>query len=156
CTGGRGLMGRLENKRCLIVGGTGGLGLAAAAAFLREGARLVLAGLNDGKGPVAVAALNPLGKVHFVPCDASEPAQVESLFEQTAGLLGGLDVLYHVAGISGRRYGDGPLHECTETGWAATITANLSSVFLTNRAAVRHFAGRGQPGVILNMASVLA
>src|SRR5262249_4925918 len=75
---------------------------------------------------------------------------------RTLKLLGGIDVLYHVAGMSGRRYGDGPLHECTDAGWQATLDGNLKSTFLTNRAAVRHFLGAKQPGVILNVASVLA
>jgi NAD(P)-dependent dehydrogenase (short-subunit alcohol dehydrogenase family) len=70
--------------------------------------------------------------------------------------LGGLDILYHVAGGSGRRHGDGPLHECTDEGWQYTLDVNLKSTFLTNRAAVRHFLDQRQPGVILNMASVLA
>jgi NAD(P)-dependent dehydrogenase (short-subunit alcohol dehydrogenase family) len=149
------MSGQLAYKRCLIVGSTSGLGLAAAARFLDEGARLVVAGLADS-GPAAEAALSSHGPVQFVACDAREPAQVERLFAETLTFLGGLDVLYHVAGISGRRYGDGPLHECTDDGWQTTLDANLKSVFLTNRAAVRHFLGRRQEGVILNMGSVLA
>jgi NAD(P)-dependent dehydrogenase (short-subunit alcohol dehydrogenase family) len=70
--------------------------------------------------------------------------------------LGGLDTLYHVAGSSGRRFGDGPLHECTDDGWDATLAANLTSTFRTNRAAVRQFLKQSLPGAILNMASVLA
>jgi NAD(P)-dependent dehydrogenase (short-subunit alcohol dehydrogenase family) len=93
--------------------------------------------------------------VYFVPCDASQESQVERLFGQTLGFLGGLDVLYHVAGISGRSSGDGPLHECTAEGWQTTIDANLKSTFLTNRAAVRAFLSQGGGGAILNMASVL-
>ena len=65
-------------------------------------------------------------------------------------------MLYHVAGSSGRRFGDGPLHECTDAGWQATLDANLKSVFLTNRAAVRQFLKQDTGGAILNMASVLA
>jgi NAD(P)-dependent dehydrogenase (short-subunit alcohol dehydrogenase family) len=65
-------------------------------------------------------------------------------------------VLYHVAGASGRRRGDGPLHECSDDGWRFTLDANLTSTFLTNRAAVRWFLGQRQPGVVLNMASALA
>jgi NAD(P)-dependent dehydrogenase (short-subunit alcohol dehydrogenase family) len=149
------LVNRLRDKRCLIVGGTTGLGLAAAARFLEEGARLAIAGRSPDKGAAAVEALRERGPMHFVPCDAAQPPQVEELYRQTLGLLGGLDVLYHVAGISGRRYGDGPLHECTDDGWQATLDANLKSTFLTNRAAVRYFLGQRQPGVILNMASVL-
>jgi NAD(P)-dependent dehydrogenase (short-subunit alcohol dehydrogenase family) len=77
------------------------------------------------------------------------------LFEQAVALLDGLDALYHVAGISGRRHGDGPLHECTDEGWQATLDANLKSTFLTNRAAVRRLLAQATGGAILNMASVL-
>jgi len=148
-------MKRLQDKRCLIVGGTTGLGLAAARRFLEEGAALIVAGRSSDKGSTSLAELQPLGTAHFVVADASDHAQVESLFFQTMNRLGGLDVLYHVAGISGRKLGDGPLHECTDDGWQATLDANLKSVFLTNRAAVRHFLEHSR-GVILNMASVLA
>jgi NAD(P)-dependent dehydrogenase (short-subunit alcohol dehydrogenase family) len=142
-------MTRLANKRCLIVGGTSGIGLAAAKRFRDEGACLVVAGLD-----AAVESLGDL--VRFVPCDATDPAQVERLFAETVAALGGLDVLYHVAGGSGRRFGDGPLHECSTEGWKATLDLNLTSTFLTNRAAVRHFLQQRQGGVILNVASVSA
>src|SRR5262249_44804224 len=114
-----------------------------------------IAGRSAAKGTAALSALQSGGAARFCPCDASDPVQVDALFDFVRDTLGGLDVLYHVAGISGRRYGDGPLHECTDEGWQATIDANLKSVFLTNRAAARHFLSRGG-GVILNMASVLA
>ncbi len=145
---------RLLDKRCLIVGGTTGLGLAAARRFLEEGGRVVVAGRSADKGQASLGELT--GDVHFLACDAGDEAQVEHLFRETVALLGGLDVLYHVAGISGRRLGDGPLHECTLAGWQATLAANLTSTFLTNRAAIRHFLERSQRGAILNMASVLA
>src|SRR5262249_19542426 len=122
CTRGKGSRLRhctmqLPNKRCLIVGGSTGLGFAAAERFLQEGARLVIAGRSPAKGAAAVAALAGHGPVQFAACDASSPEQVEALFREATAWLGGLDVLYHVAGISGRRHGDGPLHECTDDGW---------------------------------------
>ena len=141
---------RLHNKRCLIVGGTSGIGLAAAKRFLLEGARLVVAGMNDGNTTTAKG--NLLVRV----CDVTSEVEVESLFKEAIDHLGGLDVLYHVAGISGRKHGDGPLHECTDAGWQATIDVNLKSVFLTNRAAIRQFLKQGTGGAILNMSSVLA
>jgi NAD(P)-dependent dehydrogenase (short-subunit alcohol dehydrogenase family) len=148
-------MGRLAGKRCVIVGGTTGLGLATARCFLEEGARLVIAGRSADKGAAALAELAALGPVAFFPCDASDEGQVERLFGEAVTFLGGLDVHYHVAGISGRRHGDGPLHECSLAGWHATLGANLTSTFLTNRAAVQRFLAQGQGGAILNMASVL-
>jgi NAD(P)-dependent dehydrogenase (short-subunit alcohol dehydrogenase family) len=147
---------RLKNKRCLIVGGTSGIGLATAQRFLQEGARLVIAGLDDGNGPSAVQELKAFGGASFLACDGTSEAQVEALFAETSHRLGGIDIMYHVAGISGRRHGDGPLHECTQAGWQVTLDANLKCVFLTNRATVRHFLQQGSGGAILNMASILA
>src|SRR5205823_8838972 len=89
-------------------------------------------------------------------CDARDAKQVDGLFEFVLAIFGGLDVLYHVAGASGRKHGDGPLHECSDEGWQATLDANLTCSFLTNRAAINHFLGRKQSGAILNTASALA
>src|SRR5262245_1750213 len=147
-------MARLQGKRCLIVGGTSGIGLAAARRFLEEGANLVIAGKAPAEGLAAVASLPR--EVFFRPCHAENPADVRTLFRETEELLGGLDVLFHVAGVSGRGFGDGPLHECTDEGWHQTVEKNLGTTFLTNRAAIRHFLDRQQNGVILNTASVLA
>ncbi|MCS6851752.1 MAG: SDR family oxidoreductase [Gemmataceae bacterium] len=149
--------GRLIGRRCLIVGGTSGIGLAAAKRFVAEGASVVIAGLDDGRSSPDVQDLLTAGAtVHALAADARNPQQAEWLLAETVARLGGLDVLYHVAGASGRRCGDGSLHECTDAGWSATLASNLLTVFHTNRAAVRYFLGRRQPGVILNVASVLA
>ena len=70
--------------------------------------------------------------------------------------FGGFHGLYHVAGGSGRRFGDGPLHEITDEGWERTLHWNLSSLFRSNRAAARRFLQLEQPGSVLNLGSVLA
>jgi NAD(P)-dependent dehydrogenase (short-subunit alcohol dehydrogenase family) len=151
-------VGLLDNKRCLIVGGTSGIGWAAGKRFLQEGARLAIAGLDEPQSHQGVISLmEAAGKPCLtIGCDARDPEQVHEAFAFTLKVLGGLDVLYQVAGGSGRKDGDGPLHECTDEGWQATLDANLKSTFLTNRAAIQHFLGQKQPGAILNMASVLA
>jgi NAD(P)-dependent dehydrogenase (short-subunit alcohol dehydrogenase family) len=146
---------RLREKRCLIVGGTTGLGFAAARRFLEEGASVVIAGRDADKGRAAHRDLASLGPVHFLACDVGLEDQVDRLVDDTRRALGGLDVLYHVAGMSGRRFGDGSLHTCTLGGWNATLDANLKGVFLTNRAVVRAWLAAKQSGTILNMASVL-
>src|SRR5262249_25594648 len=147
---------RLGGKRCLIVGGTSGIGLAATRRFLQEGARLVVSGLSDSQSQDAILSLRQFGDVSHGVWDARDPTAVREMFDHALAALGGLDVLYHVAGGSGRKDGDGPLHECTDAGWQATLDSNLKSVFLTNRVAVQHFLGQKQSGAILNMASVLA
>jgi NAD(P)-dependent dehydrogenase (short-subunit alcohol dehydrogenase family) len=69
--------------------------------------------------------------------------------------FGSFDGLYHVAGGSGRKMGDGPLHELSLEGWNKTLELNLTSLMLSNRAAVRRFLALGRAGTILNMGSVL-
>lgn len=146
-------MGRLSAKRCLIVGGTSGIGLATARRFLEEGAKVLVVGLSD----VGDASdLQCFGEVYCSQGDATRNDDVERWFHEVDERFGGLDVLYHVAGASGRKFGDGPLHECTDDGWDATVTRNLKGPFLTNRRAIRGWLEKKQPGVILNMASVLA
>jgi NAD(P)-dependent dehydrogenase (short-subunit alcohol dehydrogenase family) len=83
------------------------------------------------------------------------------LFQEALSFFKGrLDVLFHVAGISGRRFGDGPLHECSLAGWDTVMDTNARGVFLTNQAAVRQMLTQqvdrhGLRGTILNMGSVL-
>lgn len=148
------MIGKLVEKRCLIVGGTSGIGLAAAEAFLHEGARLVVVGLAEPEAETRIR-LKRAGLIGMHLGDASRPDDVERFFLEAVKSLGGLDVLFHVAGGSGRKHGDGPLHQCTDAGWEQTLRLNLTSVFLSNRAAIR-LMRQQQSGVIVNLASVLA
>jgi NAD(P)-dependent dehydrogenase (short-subunit alcohol dehydrogenase family) len=145
--------GLLAGKRCLLVGGTGGLGQAAARRFLQEGAAVVLAGHEPEAGRAAAESLSGLGPCSFLPADATQSDEVERLFAQAVAGLGGLDVLYHLAGASGRRHGDGALHECSDAGWQATLAVNLTSVLALSPAPV-HFdtcAYAAAKGAILSM-----
>ena len=151
---------RLQDLACLIVGGTGGIGRACARRFYDEGARVVVVGLNGSSDPHE--ALAPAGLIGRIDGDASRPVEVGLIFTEAMKLLGGrIDVLVHVAGISGRRFGDGPLHECSDEGWERVMGANARSTFLTNREAVRLMLGQeidsgGSRGSIVNVGSVLA
>jgi NAD(P)-dependent dehydrogenase (short-subunit alcohol dehydrogenase family) len=143
----------LSGKRIVVVGGTAGLGLSAARAFIASGAKVVAVGLKPEN---VAAAQRELGTSARVVCgDAMQPATAEKAIAESVSAFGGCDGLYHVAGGSGRRLGDGPLHEITDEGWRATLDLNLTSLFYSNRAAIRHFLATGNGGSILNMASVL-
>jgi NAD(P)-dependent dehydrogenase (short-subunit alcohol dehydrogenase family) len=147
-------MALLDNKRLVIVGGTGGLGLSAARAFVREGARLVVCGLSAVD--VVAEAQRQLGAAGFAFAgDATDPAIADRAVAECAERWGGLDGLFHVAGGSGRRWGDGPVHELTDEGWQRTLDLNLTSLAWSNRAAIRHWLKTNTGGAILNMGSVL-
>lgn len=147
------ISGRLENLTIVIVGGTTGMGYAAAEAFVREGASVVLVGRNPGSGAEALAKLGDAARL--VTGDAVDPASADAAVELAVREFGKLDGLYHVAGGSGRKCGDGPLHEITDDGWRHTLDLNLTSLMNSNRAAVRCFLKRDCGGSILNMGSVL-
>lgn len=145
--------GRLSEKVVVIVGGTSGLGRSAARACVREGARVVVVGRNPDK---AAAVARELGdSVRVLAADATEPETAERAVQLARETWGRFDALYHVAGGSGRRHGDGPLHELTDAGWDYTLNLNLTSLFHSNRAAVRAFREQGRGGSIVNCGSVL-
>jgi NAD(P)-dependent dehydrogenase (short-subunit alcohol dehydrogenase family) len=143
----------LEGKTIVVIGGTSGIGLAGAKAFVREGARIVVVGRNDENGRKARGELGENALV--MAGDATHPETAEKAIAAAVERFGGCDGLYHVAGGSGRKMGDGPLHEITDEGWHFTLDLNMTSVFYSNRAATRHFLSKEKAGVILNLGSIL-
>lgn len=145
---------RLAGKSIVIIGGTAGLGLSAARACVAAGARVVAVGPDDAS---VAAAQQALGAAGFgLVGDATQPGTAPAAIEAALRQFQGFHGLYHVAGASGRRQGDGPLHEVTDAGWAFTLEQNLTSLFYSNRAAARQFLQQGAGGSVLNMASALA
>ena len=143
----------LKGKSLVIIGGTTGLGLSAGRAFLEHGARIVVLGRN----PVNVKkAKKEFGKsARCISADATDPNSAITAIKVALQEFNGFHGLYHIAGGSGRKAGDGPLHELSDHGWYSTINLNLSSLMFSNRAAVRQFLADGTPGSILNLGSVL-
>ena len=144
----------LDGKSVVIIGGTTGLGLSAARAFVAAGARVVAVGRKVESCEEARAHLGTAARVLSADACAAETAP--RAIEEAVRSFGRFDGLYHVAGASGRPFGDGPLHELTDEGWRATFDLNLTSLMFSNRAAVRQFLAQGQGGAILNMGSVIA
>jgi NAD(P)-dependent dehydrogenase (short-subunit alcohol dehydrogenase family) len=144
----------LGNKRLVVIGGTGGIGLSAVKAFLAAGASVIAVGLEREEAQPTTPEFRE--SVRFIHSDATQPETAPRAIEQCVSLFGRFDGLYHVAGGSGRRWGDGALHEITNDGWRLTLELNLTSVFFSNRAAVRQFLSQKTGGSILNLTSVLA
>ncbi len=143
----------LSGKTIVVIGGTTGLGLSAARAFVENGARVVVVGRNPANVAAAQKALGEFAVA--LAADAIDPETAPRAIETAVREFGGFHGLYHVAGGSGRKMGDGPLHDMTDEGWRATMDLNLTSLVYSNRAAVRQFLAQGTGGSILNMGSVL-
>lgn len=144
----------LGGKSLVIIGGTSGLGLSAAQAFLAAGARVVAVGRNEETAGQAAELLG--SQAHVLTGDAASPQTAQRAVEEALARFGNFHGLYHVAGGSGRKWGDGPLHEISDDAWEKTLQLNLTSVFYSNRAAILQFLAQGTGGSILNMGSVLA
>lgn len=143
----------LQNKCIVVVGGTTGLGLSAARAFVHWGAKVVVVGRSKDSCAQAEQELASNGIA--MAGDATQEETSEKAIRLCIQNFGAFDGLYHVAGGSGRKYGDGPLHEISIEGWNKTLELNLTSLMFSNRAAVRVFLENKTKGTILNMGSVL-
>ncbi len=142
-----------KNTAYVIMGGTSGLGLASSKALISQGAKVMVVGRNP---ETCKAAQEELGEDAIsLSGDATDPKTVETALTKAHEAFGQVNGLFHVAGGSGRRWGDGPLHSLTLDGWNKTMDLNLTSLMLSNRAAVNYFLDNKIPGSILNMGSVL-
>jgi NAD(P)-dependent dehydrogenase (short-subunit alcohol dehydrogenase family) len=144
----------LQDKVIVVIGGTSGLGLSGATAIVTAGGRVVAVGLEEETSRAAALAVGE--GYEALTADATLTGVAERAIELAITRFGRFDGLYHVAGGSGRRMGDGPLHEASDEGWDYTLRLNLTSMFLSNRAAVRQFMKQQTGGAVLNMGSVLA
>jgi len=143
----------LVNKSIVIIGGTTGLGFSAAKAFVKSGANVVVVGRNPENCLVAEMILGSDARAK--QGDATHPQTALDAIQLCIREFGSFDGMYHVAGGSGEKFGDGMLHDISLQGWSQTLDLNLTSMMLSNQAAVRAFMGMNKGGAILNMSSVL-
>ena len=105
----------LANKIALVTGAAGGIGRATALRFAAEGARIVALDQNQAGLDVTVAAIGSAGGQAFPICaDVAVADQVRVALEQAGSVWGRLNVVFNGVGVSGRRWGDGPVDQCTE------------------------------------------
>lgn len=142
----------LSSKVIVVMGGTTGLGFSAARAFVNGGAKVFLVGRNQQSLDRAV---EELPSTAGIAADAAHPKTAPQAIELAVHKFGGFNGLYHVAGGSGRKFGDGPAHELTDDGIDLTLNLNLKSLIYSNRAAIQRFIQQNSGGAILNMTSVL-
>jgi len=151
-------MARFDGRTVLVTGTTG-IAAAAARALADEGAKVFVTSRTQEHVDELVSVLGEraAGQV----ADLTQEAAVQSVVDACVARFGRLDCVYNVAGISGRRFGDGPLHEMTLDGWNTVMANNATSQFLMCRAAVRQMLTQkpdasGGRGAILTMSSVLS
>lgn len=132
-------MNRFEGKVVLVTGGSRNTGLDLVERFVREGAKVWTCGstaASTAKGAAALAARGVEG-VRAMPCDISDPAQVDALFDAIAREDGRLDVLVNNAANQGIGQG-GPL-DVDPDAMLAVLRTNVVGGFRVTQAACRRF-----------------
>jgi NAD(P)-dependent dehydrogenase (short-subunit alcohol dehydrogenase family) len=134
----------------LITGGLSGIGRAAAIAFAKKGAKVVVAGRRDDAGKALAKELRAFGsEAEFIKADVRKEDEVRALVDQTVARFGRLDVAVNNAGTEGK---PGPVTEQTAETYAATFDTNVLGVILSMKHEVRVMQGQGS-GNIINISS---
>jgi len=142
-------MGRLEGKVAIITGGASGIGEASVRLFVSEGARVVIADIQDEKG---IRLATKLGNAIYQHADVTAEDDVRRLVEKAVSSFGRLDVLFNNAGISGE---GGPIESVSVENFDRIVATHLRGVFLGIKHATPIMKRQGA-GSIINTASTAA
>jgi NAD(P)-dependent dehydrogenase (short-subunit alcohol dehydrogenase family) len=140
---------RLKEKVAIVTGSGAGIGRAIATTFAREGARVVVADMDEeaGRGTVAAIQANE-GTALFVHTDVSQVEDTQRLVEAALSAYGRLDVLVNNAGV----YTRGDVVSTSVEIWNRLLSINLTGVFLCCKAAIPALRQAGG-GAIVNISS---
>lgn len=146
----------LDGKIAIVTGAAGGIGYAIAERFLREGARVLIADVDQAKGDKAEKDLSKLGSARFIRTDVAKRLEVHNLVAAAIDAFGDIDVLVNNAGIvHGADFLD-----LKEEDFDRVLNINLKGSFLAGQAVARYMVDKvkrgGAPGAIVNMSSVNA
>jgi NAD(P)-dependent dehydrogenase (short-subunit alcohol dehydrogenase family) len=143
-----------QGKVALITGGSSGMGRAAAIAFGKAGANVVVAARREAEGNETVELITHAGgTARFIQADVSKSDGIVELMDRMIATYGRLDCAFNNAGTEGIF---APITELTETDWENTISVNLKAVWLCMKYEISQMLKQGNGGAIVNTSSWLA
>jgi NAD(P)-dependent dehydrogenase (short-subunit alcohol dehydrogenase family) len=151
----------MSDRVCLITGSTG-IAAASARRLAAEGAAVFIVSRDPDHASALATELTAAGHpVDWAGADLAVESETDAAVASAVARFGRIDGLFAVAGGSGRRFGDGPIHELTADAWDQTLALNLRTQALTCRAVIRQMLAQepnssGTRGSVLLMGSVTA
>lgn len=144
------MSGRLQGRHALLTGAGGGIGLAVAEAYLREGARCTIADLaNEPNTAVQALAARHDGALRYARADVTRSDDVAALVASAAGAFGPVDVLFNNAAV----FDMAPLLDSDEAMYERLFAVNVKGLFFTMQAVLRQMVEAGVKGAVVNLAS---
>lgn len=144
---------KLKDKVSIITGATKGIGEATAYEFIKEGAKVSLAGRSTDLGEqVAKKCREMGGEAIFVQCDVSKKKEVDNLVAKTVEHYGTIDIVVNNAGVNH----SANFFDTTEEDWDWVMGVDLKGTFLLSQAAARVMVAQKKGGAIVNVSSVMA
>jgi NAD(P)-dependent dehydrogenase (short-subunit alcohol dehydrogenase family) len=143
--------------RVVVVTGSTGIAAAGATTAAARGARVFIIGVDRASCAELVGTITAGGgDCSAAVADLTHESEAEAAFSACLREYGTIDGLFAVAGASGRRFGDGPLHDIPLAGWDATFRVNGVPAFVAAREAIRAMRSAGRGGSVVLVSSVLA
>lgn len=143
-----------QGKVVLITGGSSGMGRAAAIAFAKAGANVVVAARRVQESSETVRLLKDTGgEATFIQTDVSRSEEIAALIDKTVDIYGRLDCAFNNAGTEGKF---APITELTEGDWEYAMSANLKAVWLCMKYEIAQMLQQVSGGAIVNTSSWLA
>jgi 3-oxoacyl-[acyl-carrier protein] reductase len=144
---------RLKDKVAIITGAASGMGRASAVLFAKEGARIIVADIDNEGATETVRQIKAAGgEARFVFTDVSKSVDVEKVVKESMDRYGRLDIMFNNAGHPGKTM---PVENVEESLWDLVYAVNVKSIFYATKAVVPLMKKQGG-GTILNTVSIIA
>jgi D-sorbitol dehydrogenase (acceptor) len=142
--------GRLQDRHALLTGAAGGIGLAVARAYVREGARCTIVDLAPQASAGAQALVDLAdGRAHYVAADVSRADSIAAMVAAAQARFGTIEILFNNAAV----FDLAPLLDSDEASYERIFAVNVKGMFFTMQAVLRQMIDGGAKGAVINLAS---
>lgn len=140
------MLSSIKDRTVIVTGGSKGIGKGIAQVFAEQGAKVMIAARGETDAVEAVEEIKGKGgRADYTLCDVSDPEQVSALFDKTAEVFGGIDILCSNAGIFPQK----KIVEMSAEDWDGVMDVNLKSTFLCVKSSIPYFEKAGSGRVIM-------